>query len=227
MKIKYVLFALVLVLFPIAQKSFSQGSYSSVKSLPENFKKYNISSLGENVFVFEPSMEMKDVQAVIDTIFARQSARRSEFSTNRYALLFRPGKYNLDVKVDYYMQVIGLGESPEDVVITGAVRSNTTHGNSVLTNFWRSVENLTVIPADNSTMVWGVSQAAPLRRVHIKGNLQLFDKGYASGGFLADSKVDDTITSGPQQQWFTRNSEIGKMVRRKLEYDVRWCSRGA
>jgi hypothetical protein len=210
MKIKYVLFALVLVLFPIAQKSFSQGSYSSVKSLPENFKKYNISSLGENVFVFEPSMEMKDVQAVIDTIFARQSARRSEFSTNRYALLFRPGKYNLDVKVDYYMQVIGLGESPEDVVITGAVRSNTTHGNSVLTNFWRSVENLTVIPADNSTMVWGVSQAAPLRRVHIKGNLQLFDKGYASGGFLADSKVDDTITSGPQQQWFTRNSEIGK-----------------
>ncbi len=43
-------------------------------------------------------------------------------------------------------------------------------------------------------MVWGVSQAAPLRRVHIKGNLQLFDKGYASGGFLADSKVDGKIT---------------------------------
>jgi hypothetical protein len=108
------------------------------------------------------------------------------------------------------MQVLGLGESPEDVIINGAVRSNTTHGNSVLTNFWRSVENLTVIPEDNSTMVWGVSQAAPLRRVHIKGNLQLFDKGYASGGFLADSKIDGTITSGPQQQWFTRNSETGK-----------------
>jgi hypothetical protein len=51
-----------------------------------------------------------------------------------------------------------------------------------------------------------------LRRVHIKGNLQLFDKGYASGGFLADSKVDGNITSGPQQQWFTRNSDIGKWV---------------
>ena len=210
MKIKFVLLALVLILLPIAQQSFSQLSYSSVKSLPENFKKYNLPSLGENIFVFEPAMEMKEIQAVIDTIFARQSARRSEFSTNRYALLFRPGKYNLDVKVDYYMQVLGLGESPEDVVITGAVRSNTTHGNSVLTNFWRSVENLTVVPNDNSTMVWGVSQAAPLRRVHIKGNLQLFDKGYASGGFLADSKIDGTITSGPQQQWFTRNSETGK-----------------
>jgi hypothetical protein len=157
-------------------------------------------------------MDMKEIQAVIDTIFARQSVRRSEFSKNRYALLFKSGKYDLDVKVDYYMQVLGLGESPEDVIITGAVRSNTTHGNSVLTNFWRSVENLTVIPTVNSTMVWGVSQAAPLRRVWIKGNLQLFDKGYASGGFLADSKVDGTITSGPQQQWFTRNSDMGKWV---------------
>jgi hypothetical protein len=61
-------------------------------------------------------------------------------------------------------------------------------------------------------MVWGVSQAAPLRRVYIKGNLQLFDKGYASGGYLADSKVEGTISSGPQQQWFTRNSEMGKWV---------------
>jgi hypothetical protein len=110
------------------------------------------------------------------------------------------------------MQVLGLGESPEDVVINGAVRSNTLNRGSVLVNFWRSVENLTVVPTDNSTMVWGVSQASPLRRVHIKGNLQLFDKGYASGGFLADSKIDGEVTSGPQQQWFTRNTEMGKWV---------------
>jgi hypothetical protein len=74
------------------------------------------------------------------------------------------------------------------------------------------VENITITPAIDSTMVWGVSQAAPLRRVHIKGNLQLFDKGYASGGFLVDSKVEGRITSGPQQQWFTRNTEMGKWV---------------
>jgi hypothetical protein len=181
-------------------------------SLPVSFGKYSNSLLGENVFVFDPGLDMKEIQTVIDTIFTRQSARRSEFSTNRYALLFKPGRYNLDVKVDYYMQVLGLGESPEDVIIEGAVRSNTTHGNSVLTNFWRSVENLTVIPAEDSTMVWGVSQAAPMRRVHVAGNLQLFDKGYASGGYLADSKVDGKISSGPQQQWFTRNSDIGKWI---------------
>ena len=210
MKIRYVVTALMLLLFPGMQYCNSQVSKASGRPMPENFKKFNLSSLSENVFVFDPSMDMKDIQTVIDTVFARQSARRSEFSTNRYALLFKPGKYDLDIRVDYYMQVLGLGESPEDVIVRGAVRSNTTHGNSVLTNFWRSVENLTVIPSDNSTMVWGVSQAAPLRRVHIKGNLQLFDKGYASGGFLADSKVDGNITSGPQQQWFTRNSDMGK-----------------
>lgn len=167
--------------------------------------------LGQNVFVFDPSMEMNAIQAVVDTIFKRQSGRRTEFSRNRYALLFKPGKYDLDIKIDYYITVAGLGSSPDDVVITGAVRSNTTHGNSVLTNFWRGVENLTIIPSD-SVNVWGVSQAAPMRRVHVKGNLQLFDKGYASGGWLSDSKVDGVITSGPQQQWFTRNSVIGKWV---------------
>ena len=190
----------------------SQSPANSGILLPVYSEKYNIPLLGKNVFVFEQGMDMKEIQILIDTIFARQSARRSEFSINRYALLFKPGKYDLDVKVDYYMHVMGLGESPEDVVITGAVRSNTTHGNSVLTNFWRAVENLTIVPTDDKGMVWGVSQAAPLRRVHIKGDLQLFDKGYASGGFLADSKVDGTISSGPQQQWFTRNSEIGKWV---------------
>ena len=212
MKIKLPLTVLIFFLFPVVQTCFSQSGAPAGKPLPENFRKFNIPSLGENVFVFDPSMEMKEIQVVIDTIFARQAARRSEFSTNRYALLFKPGKYNLDIKVEYYMQILGLGESPDDVVINGAVRSNTLHRKSVLVNFWRSVENLTVIPPADSVMVWGVSQASPLRRVHIKGNLQLFDKGYASGGFLADSKVDGNITSGPQQQWFTRNTDMGEWI---------------
>ncbi len=212
MKLKSISITFLFLLIPSVHLCLSQNPDQQSKPLPSFAEKYNRSSLGGNVFVFEPEMDMKEIQLLIDTIFARQSARRSEFSKNRYALLFKPGEFELDVKVDYYMQVLGLGESPEDVVIKGAVRSNTTHGNSVLTNFWRAVENLTVIPTANSTMVWGVSQAAPLRRVNIKGNLQLFDKGYASGGFLADSKVDGTISSGPQQQWFTRNSDIGKWV---------------
>jgi hypothetical protein len=212
MKIRYLVRVFILILFFGMNFCFPQASLGSDRPVPASFKKFNLQSFGENVFVFDPSMDMKDIQNVIDTVFARQSAHGSEFSLNRYAFLFKPGKYDLDIKVDYYMQILGLGDSPEDVIINGAVRSNTLNRRSVLINFWRSVENLTVIPSDNSTMVWGVSQAAPLRRVHIKGNLQLFDKGYASGGFLADSKVDGNIDSGPQQQWFTRNSDIGNWV---------------
>jgi len=205
MKIRLLL--IIVTLSASVSAVFSQMPDSDQKPMPAVFDKYCNSPLGKNVFVFDPSMDMKEIQTVIDTLFKRQTVRRSEFSKNRFALLFKPGKYNLDVKVDYYMHVIGLGESPADVIIEGAVRSNTTHGNSVLTNFWRAVENVTIIPLKDTTMVWGVSQAAPMRRVWIKGNLQLFDKGYASGGFLADSKVDGVVTSGPQQQWLSRNTE--------------------
>jgi len=210
MKMKSIPLQVIILILTVIQPCFSQNKNSAPVMTVSIPQKITDPSLGENVFVFEPSMDMDDIQILIDTIFKRQDKRGSEFSKNRYALLFKPGKYKLDIRVGYYMQILGLGKSPEDVVIVGAVRSNTTHGNSVLTNFWRSVENLTVIPATDSTVVWGVSQAAPMRRVHIKGNLQLFDKGYASGGFLADSKIDGTVTSGPQQQWFSRNSQWRK-----------------
>ncbi len=204
MRMKYVLLFAVLMFLSGFQSGYSQNK--------PDFEKYTNSIFGENVFLFDPSMNMNDIQIVLDTLFNRQKGSKSEFNKNRYAILLKPGKYNLDIQLGYYMEVIGLGNSPEDVVITGAVRSNTTHHNSVLTNFWRSIENLTVIPEKDSTDIWGVSQAAPMRRVHIKGNLQLYDKGYASGGFLADSKIDGVVSSGPQQQWFSRNTQWGKWV---------------
>jgi hypothetical protein len=159
MKRRYLLF-LILVLLQGSGYVWSQSS----NLVPESkCAKFHHPLLGENVFVFDPGMDMKEIQVVLDTLFARQSARRSEFTNNRYALLFKPGNYQLDVKLGYYMQILGLGASPEDVVITGAVRSN-SRGNSVLVNFWRGVENLTIVPTTDSTVTWGVSQAAPMRR---------------------------------------------------------------
>ena len=43
---------------------------------------------------FDPSMT--DVQQQLDTIFKHQE--RNEFGTDRYALLYKPGKYNLDAQ---------------------------------------------------------------------------------------------------------------------------------
>lgn len=173
----------------------------------------NQSFLGENVYIFNPRMDMKEIQILLDTLYNRQVTRKSEFNRNRYALFFQPGNYSLDIKVGYYMQVFGLGKSPDDVVITGAVRSKSTSKQGhVLTNFWRSVENLSVVPTIDSANIWGVSQAAPLRRVHIKGDLQLHDGGYASGGFMANSKIDGVVYSGQQQQWFSRNTNWEKWI---------------
>jgi hypothetical protein len=59
--------------------------------------------------------------------------------------------------------------------------------------------------------VWAVSQATALRRIHVKsGGVNLFDpeggpNEWASGGFIADSKIDGTVVSGSQQQFLTRN----------------------
>ena len=210
MKKRSVLLKFIVVFIVGIQFCIAQTLPSLQKNKVEKASIFNQSPFGENVYIFDPSMDMKVIQTLLDTIYNQQSGRKSEFSKKRYALFFKPGNYKLDVKVGFYMQVYGLGESPDDVVIEGAVRSlSTNKSKNVLTNFWRSAENLTVIPTVDSANIWGVSQAAPLSRIHIKGDLKLHDGGYASGGFLADSKIDGAILSGQQQQWFTRNAEMG------------------
>jgi len=57
--------------------------------------------------------------------------------------------------------------------------------------------------------IWAVSHATALRRVHVKGDLNLWDGGWSSGGFIADCKIDGQVNSGSQQQWFSRNAEWG------------------
>ena len=164
---------------------------------------------GPNVLIFDPSMSMDTIQSKIDAVFQKQES--NHFGEERYTYLFKPGKYDLDVQVGFYMTVLGLGQSPDDVTITGAVRSKATWFNGNATqNFWRAAENLAVIPTqDNNTEVWAVSQATALRRFHVKGNINLWDGGWSSGGFIADSKIDTQINSGSQQQFLTRNTALG------------------
>lgn len=168
-----------------------------------------VPDFGPNVLLFDSSMSTTTMQSRLDAVFGLQE--RSQFGTNRYALLFKPGKYDLDVQVGFYTQVAGLGKSPDDVAITGAVRSKAQwmRGNATC-NFWRSAENLSVTPTqDDNVNIWAVSQGTALRRVHIKGNLTLSDGGWSSGGFIADSKIDGRANSGTQQQWLSRNTAFG------------------
>jgi hypothetical protein len=172
-----------------------------------------VPDFGPNVLIFDPSMEMKAIQNQIDEIFASQE--RGQFNSNRYALLFKPGKYSLDIQVGFYTQVAGLGRSPDDVDVEGAVRvmARWMRNNNATCNFWRSAENLSVTPTvEGSVNVWAVSQATALRRVHVKGDLNLWDGGWSSGGFIADSVVDGQINSGSQQQWLCRNADWGSWI---------------
>lgn len=186
---------------------------------------------GPNVKIFDPSMPLSEIQAAVDAIYAQQVD--DEMGTNRYALLFRPGVYGtaeqpLQIKVGYYTEVAGLGASPTDVTINGKIevynRCLADGGTSnclALVNFWRTLSNLTLnINAAGqdgcraSANFWAVSQAVSMRRLNISGaNLSLMDyctagPQYASGGFIADSKLPFVI-NGSQQQWLIRNSVIG------------------
>ncbi|WP_224366383.1 fibronectin type III domain-containing protein [Hyalangium versicolor] len=175
----------------------------------------NTTIFGPNVYVFDTSMPAGDVQAKATEIFTSMEA--AEFSNNRYALLFKPGTYPVNFNVGFYTHVGGLGQNPDDVNITGGVNvvANWMANANATCNFWRSFENFAVTPSNGTTQI-AVSQAAPLRRLHIKGGLWLFQVdystgagGWASGGFLADSVVDGQVLPGSQQQWLSRNSKWG------------------
>jgi hypothetical protein len=185
--------------------------------------------LGPNVMVFDPTMPTSDIQAAVDSIYAQQV--NNEMGSLRYALLFKPGSYGttanpLIVRVGYYTEVAGLGRDPGDVTINGHVDvynrclgDNGTGNCLALDNFWRSLSNLTInvmglTDCRSSGNFWAASQASPMRRVNIQGgNLTLMDyctagPQFASGGFIADSKLPFTI-NGSQQQYLVRDSSVG------------------
>ncbi|WP_183086180.1 PT domain-containing protein [Mycetocola tolaasinivorans] len=198
---------------------------------------------GPNVTIFDENWSTEDINAALQA-----ASHEDEFSLKRHQFFFAPGTYGsagdpgprdiINSDLGYYQSVSGLGASPDDVRINGAIHVEpvvTCPGSpwdcqqpGSLTRFWRSMSNLSFNPiqepvgeditrpfpagvTDPGSMRFAVSQAAPLRRIHVEGDLTVFGRfgEYASGGYLADSKIDGTVFTGSQQQWFTRNSSVG------------------
>lgn len=188
-------------------------------------------ALGPDVTIISPDMSVAEITKTMDAISERQL--NAEMTNRRYAVLFLPGTYGtpaepLHFTLGYYTEVAGLGANPGDVTINGSIdvynRCLDDGGTSnclALDTFWRTLSNLTlnIDKSDESdgckasADFWAVSQAVSLRRVDIRGaNLSLMDycsagPQYASGGYIADSRLPNVI-SGSQQQWLTRNSEV-------------------
>lgn len=176
-----------------------------------------------SVHVMSPSDSQ--VQETIDDIFREMGVDppgvrgipfKGQFGTNRKALILRRGDYgDVTIPVNFYTSVIGVGGVP-DAVKVGAILANDTYPDTEkggLENFWRSVEGLTTM---HQTVTWAVSQAAPLRRVNITGDLFLSQRDgeqvhYTSGGFMSEVAVGGTLHWGTQQQFFFRNCDFASV----------------
>ena len=178
----------------------------------------NTPNFGSNVYVFDTSMSTSTIQSDINNVWNQQQS--NDMGTQRYEFMFEPGTYNVSVPVGFYTEVVGLGQNPSQTVITGGgIYTNAAWNNGNATeNFWRDVENITSSPSSGSTE-WAVSQADPMRRVQINGNMVLDDNSsgnttsnWSSGGFIGDSIVTGQVNSGTQQQYIFRNDQFGSFT---------------
>jgi len=114
-------FALLLSLYFLSSGWGSDSAPPPAQPPPPN--------LGPGVTIFDPptgaavQATTTEMQTLINNIYAQQMRVDHEFVEARYALLFKPGQYDLDVKTGYYTQISGLGLTPDAVTINGAVRT--------------------------------------------------------------------------------------------------------
>ena len=185
---------------------------------------------GDKVRFYSPSDNQNDIRNEVNKI--GKDMYLEQFGDGRHALFFKPGDYRETgtLYVGFYTQVAGLGRFPKDcktyTFITPSPLAESWEQTTDCTSwnafsctctFWRSMENLAVMRKDDEPFIddpahrfiWGVSQAAPLRRVYSNRDTEYdYLAGYASGGFTADCCFDSAAGSYSQQQWYTRNSHI-------------------
>jgi len=197
---------------------------------------------GANVTIIDPSMSTDAINAKLAAIATASTG----YDEVRNAVYFLPGTYGsaagaadpatasgyIASAVGYNETVQGLGSVPGDVVINGNL---TVNGN--LGTFWRSLVNLKINPiqADESahTFRWSTSQACPLRRLEIAGNLDLTGVAVTAGNLLENSKVSgqvnggmgwnsDLIVENTPTEYYFRDSDVGNI----RGHNVQWLSTG-
>ena len=114
-----------------------------------------------SVQVFGPENEPMIEQTINHMTASLNNRTTGHFSDERFAFLFKPGTYTANIKVGYYVQILGLGESAGDVVFTGdrgvyvEAMDKRPGGAGSLDTFWRGAENFRVSSANG--LLWAVS----------------------------------------------------------------------
>jgi len=181
---------------------------------------FELKLFGANIKFYDAKYDgMIDIKNEINKIHDKEmhgsvidrAGRTGEFSGRRYAMYFKPGHYFSNdsdsgvLKVGFYTHFGGLGSVPSQTKINASIETppHLSNNNATCT-FWRSIENLEV---SGGRFRWGVSQAAPVRRMNVKVPAQFdWNSGWASGGYSGDSRFTDEAGSWSQQQWYARNS---------------------
>jgi len=183
----------------------------------------------QSVRVFGPEDSVDTIQAAVNAAYALNGGQPDlgQFSEHRFVFMFKPGSFNVEVPVGYYTQILGLGSHPSEVVFTSSKgvysqESNFAVNPGALNTFWRSAENFQTDATyswntnTNKGMLWAASQAAALRRLIVSNDLDLYEfrkgdlaAGFSSGGFMGNSLVKGNVSSGSQQQYLARNSQVG------------------
>ena len=138
------------------------------------------------VKILDPTDPQNNNQQTVDAIYSENGGNgaHGQWSDSRYAIMLLGGEHKINIKVGYYTQILGLGETPQDVTLdTFSSPSDSNFALGALCNFWRAAENFQT----NNKVTWAVSQAAPIRRMIINNDIDLFqngdsgEMGYASG----------------------------------------------
>ena len=134
----------------------------------------------------------------------------------------------LQIKVGYYTEVAGLGASPADVVINGKIEvynrcleNGGTSNCLALVNFWRTLSNLTIERQRRGPgRLPGVGELLGRVAGRVDAPGQRHRREPVADGLLHRRPAvrqrrlhrrlpAGTVINGSQQQWLTRDSEIG------------------
>jgi hypothetical protein len=189
------------------------GASLALASLAHAHNHRPLPDFGPNVTIIDPSMSVDEINTTLQGLATRSTG----FDEVRNAVYFMPGTYGsksgaadpvtaagfINSAVGFMETVQGLGASPDDVTINGNLRVGTATQNALGT-FWRSLANVKINPIEVDepahTMRWNTSQASPVRRVDIVGNLDLAG-GVAGGNLIANSRISGNVTAG--YDWVT------------------------